>query len=76
MAVPRRAVRSPAPVSARTAEPARPKRVLVIDDELDSRTLLTHVVEECGCQVIAASSGEQGLRMAREFRPHLITWIS
>jgi two-component system sensor histidine kinase/response regulator len=47
--------------------------VLVIDDELDSRTLLSHMVEEFGCQVISANSGEQGLRMAREFHPHLIT---
>jgi PAS domain S-box-containing protein len=49
------------------------KVVLVIDDELDSRTLLTHILDEFGCQVIAASSGEQGLRMAREFRPQIIT---
>jgi CheY-like chemotaxis protein len=47
--------------------------VLVIDDELDSRTLLTHVIEEFGCQVISAASGEQGLRMAREFHPDIIT---
>jgi two-component system sensor histidine kinase/response regulator len=49
------------------------KLVLVIDDESDSRTLLTHLLEEFGCQVIAANSGEQGLRMAREFRPQIIT---
>ena len=49
------------------------KMVLVIDDESDSRVLLTHLLEEFGCQVIAANSGEQGLRMAREFRPQLIT---
>jgi len=51
----------------------RGKLVLVIDDESDSRVLLTHMLEEFGCQVIAANSGEQGLRMAREFRPQLIT---
>ena len=49
------------------------KLVLVIDDELDSRTLLEHMIREFGCQVIAANSGEQGLHMAREFHPHLIT---
>jgi CheY-like chemotaxis protein len=49
------------------------RMVLVIDDELDSRTLLTHLIEEFGCQVIVAASGEQGLRMAREFRPDIIT---
>ena len=51
----------------------RGKLVLVIDDESDSRVLLTHMLEEFGCQVIAANSGEQGLRMAREFGPQLIT---
>jgi CheY-like chemotaxis protein len=49
------------------------KLVLVIDDEPDSRVLLTHMIEEFGCQVIAANSGEQGLRMAREFKPQIIT---
>jgi K+-sensing histidine kinase KdpD len=44
------------------------KLVLVIDDELDSRTLLTHAIEEFGCRAIVANSGEQGLRMARDFR--------
>ena len=47
--------------------------VLVIDDELDSRTLLSHAIEEFGCRAIAAASGEDGLRMALEFRPDLIT---
>lgn len=60
------------PVAITGAE-MKGKLVLVIDDELDSRTLLSHMVEEFGCQVISANSGEQGLRMAREFHPHLIT---
>lgn len=47
--------------------------VLVIDDEDDSRTLLAHIAEECGCQVAAADSGEAGLRLARELQPDLIT---
>jgi CheY-like chemotaxis protein len=49
------------------------KRVLVIDDELDSRTLLTHTIQEFGCQAISSASGEEGLRMAREFHPDLIS---
>ena len=74
---------TPARTSAPAANAAPPavalpaalqrKRVLVIDDELDSRTLLEHMIEEFGCGVIVAPSGEEGLRMAREFRPHLIT---
>jgi PAS domain S-box-containing protein len=68
---------APTPV-ARTAPAEAPailkeKSVLVIDDEFDARMLVTHMIEELGCRVIAASSGEQGLRMAREFRPDLIT---
>jgi len=51
----------------------RGKLVLVIDDEPDSRTLLSHTITELGCKVLTASSGEQGLRLARERRPHLIT---
>lgn len=65
------------PVAALAGRAARSdlqgKLVLVIDDESDSRLLLTNLLEELGCQVIAANSGEQGLRMAREFRPQLIT---
>lgn len=61
------------PAALAEREPMEEKLVLVIDDETDSRMLLTHYIEELGCKVIAASSGDQGLRMAREFRPDLIT---
>ena len=47
--------------------------VLVIDDEPDSRTLLKHAIEDYGCQAVTASSGEEGLRLARELRPQLVT---
>ena len=46
--------------------------VLVIDDEVDSRTLLAHLVSECGCRVITASSGIEGLTRARELQPDFI----
>ena len=59
------------PVKTESALPGR--RVLVIDDEPDSRILLAHMIAECGCQVLSASSGAQGLQMAREYRPDLIT---
>lgn len=65
---------SPAPPSPQPAPDQLPGHlVLVIDDEEDSRILLTHLVEECGCRVITADSGEQALRRAREVRPDLIT---
>lgn len=47
--------------------------VLVIDDEADSRILLAHYTEEMGCRTVTAASGEEGLRLARELRPDLIT---
>ena len=48
-------------------------RVLVIDDEKDSRVLAQHYLEEFGCQVLMASGGEEGIAAAREHRPDLIT---
>ena len=63
----------PRPLPAEVPVNLAGKLVLVIDDEFDARMLVTHMIEELGCKVIAASSGEQGLRMAREFRPDLIT---
>ncbi len=59
---------APADESQRLKE----KLVLVVDDEADSRILLTHLVAECGCRVITADSGEQALRRAKEVRPDLI----
>ena len=61
------------PASVGPPSDLRGKLLLVIDDESDSRVLLTNLLEEFGCQVIVANSGEQGLRMAREFRPQIIT---
>ncbi len=50
----------------------RGKRVLVIDDDSDSRILLTQYIEECGCRVLAVHCGEQGLMLAQQFAPDLI----
>jgi two-component system sensor histidine kinase/response regulator len=71
--VPAIAAPGPAVPPGEGSADVRGKLVLVIDDETDSRMLLTHHLEEFGCQTITASTGEQGLRMAREFRPDLIT---
>jgi CheY-like chemotaxis protein len=61
------------PVEAAVPVELKGKTVLIIDDEADSRMLLRHTIEEAGCQVIGASSGAEGLRLAREHRPHLIS---
>ena len=47
--------------------------VLIVDDEADSRILLTHYVEEFGCRAIAAHSATNALKLARELKPDLIT---
>ena len=48
-------------------------KVLVVDDEKDSRDLGQHYLEEFGCTVLTASGGEEGIAVAREHRPDLIT---
>jgi len=48
-------------------------RVLVIDDEPNARELLQRSLTKDGFSVILASSGEEGLRLARARRPDLIT---
>ncbi|HSJ25475.1 MAG TPA: response regulator [Longimicrobiales bacterium] len=47
--------------------------VLIVDDEADSRILLTHYVEEFGCRAIATHSGRSAIMLARELKPDLIT---
>jgi signal transduction histidine kinase/CheY-like chemotaxis protein len=53
-------------------EELRGKRVLIIDDDRDSRILLTQYVEDCGCRVLAADCGQQGLMVGEQFLPDLI----
>ncbi len=59
-------------VSGALGDPDTPL-VLVIEDDADARELLRGHVEELGYRVETAASGAQGLRMAHELRPHLIT---
>jgi len=47
--------------------------VLVIDDDRIFRELLVRVLEKDGFRVVTASDGTEGLRLAREHRPALIT---
>lgn len=50
-----------------------PIRALVIDDEADSRVLMAHHLRDLGCQVRIASSAENGLELARDHYPDLIS---
>ena len=47
-------------------------KVLIIDDELDIREIATLSLTRGEMQVITASSGSEGVRLAREQRPDAI----
>jgi CheY-like chemotaxis protein len=51
---------------------ASPPRILVVEDNPLNLELATDLLEGCGFTVIAAQSGEGGLRLAREAMPDLI----
>ena len=53
--------------------PRRVFRVLVIDDNPDARALIQHEFEELGCEVILASDADEGIQLARNSAPDLIT---
>jgi len=61
---------APSEAMPRGGEPAT---VLVIDDDRVVRDLLVRFLEKEGLRVVTASEGSEGLRLAREVRPHLIT---
>ena len=60
-------------VSAAVARAASGPRMLVIDDDPAVCELMQRVCTREGFDVVTASSGEEGLRLAREKRPALIT---
>src|SRR5215475_9924146 len=49
---------------------ARP-RLLVVDDNLELLSLLTHLFEDAGYDVVSASKGKQALEVARGHSPAL-----
>jgi CheY-like chemotaxis protein len=50
-----------------------PRRILIIDDERDMQIYLGTLFKRAGYEVAVATSGEEGLRLARSFRPDLVT---
>ena len=60
-----------APAPARAAATGR--TVLVIDDDADARDLLRRFLAREGFDTITAADGAEGLRLARQFQPTLIT---
>ena len=47
-------------------------KVLIVEDDADSRYVYGVILEDNGFSVATARSGEEGLRLAREIRPHAI----
>jgi signal transduction histidine kinase/DNA-binding response OmpR family regulator len=61
----------PAPIALPSSEGA--PTVLVIDDDATVHDLMRRFLSKEGLQVIPATNGEEGIRLARELRPTLIT---
>ena len=47
-------------------------RVLVVDDEIDARTLLTMMLERCGAKVVAVGSSSEGLESIESWLPDVL----
>jgi PAS domain S-box-containing protein len=50
----------------------RSVKVLLIDDEPDTRGLLRTVLEQCGAEVRDAGSAEEGFRITEQWRPSVV----
>jgi CheY-like chemotaxis protein len=47
-------------------------RILLVEDDDDNRELMAEVLESSGCQVLSASSGQDGLRRLSENRVDVV----
>ena len=48
------------------------KKILIVDDQPSMAMLLSEILEDENCQVVAASNGERGIARAKEFKPDII----
>ncbi len=69
--VARKAAKTEQSEARETAPGVRP--VLVVDDDPNSRELLQRTLETEGFSVVTASTGEEGLELARKLKPSLMT---
>lgn len=49
-----------------------PRRILVVEDDPDCRAIYTKLLRHFGYGVLEATNGEEGVRHARDYLPHLI----
>jgi CheY-like chemotaxis protein len=47
-------------------------RVLVVDDEPDTRLLMTTIIENCGASVMTVDSAREAFAALEHFKPHLL----
>jgi adenylate cyclase len=66
-------VDSPARTFAESGRRPKGDRVLVIDDDATARELLADQLKAEGFSVVTASGGLEGLKLAKELRPRVIT---
>ena len=57
---------------SKTSKKAAPARILVVDDESDSRSIIQCRLEWCHYEVISACNGEEALKIAEDEKPDLI----
>jgi signal transduction histidine kinase/ActR/RegA family two-component response regulator len=48
------------------------QKILVVDDRWENRSIITHLLEPIGFEIIEAENGQEGLEKAHELRPDLI----
>jgi signal transduction histidine kinase/ActR/RegA family two-component response regulator len=63
---------APAQAATRKGPLGKPRRILVVDDNRDAADSLRLLLEAVGHQVAVAYAGEDGIQMARHFRPQVV----
>jgi two-component system, cell cycle response regulator DivK len=46
--------------------------ILLVEDNVDNRTIYSTILRHCGHEVVEAGTGEEGIRLAREVLPSVI----
>ena len=64
-------IMAPLALAAGSGRPVRAK-VLVVDDELEMRKLVTEHLQDKGYEVLEAADGEEALARLPEYQPHIV----